>query len=106
VCRVDIYHYLNTLYKKPVAVKNSAALRQIPKLKAIFDAHWSDKPRRFIENRHLPLDEIISMFEARTFVAGKVAALDIVTPITPVAAATTASLTGYAELVMGGGSGE
>jgi hypothetical protein len=109
-CRVNIYHYLNTLYKKPGAVKNSAALRQIPKLKAIFDAHWSDKPRRFVEifteNRHLPLDEIVSLFEARTFVTKKVAALDIVKPITPVAAATTASLTGYSQLVMGGGDRE
>ena len=106
-CRVNIYHYLNTLHRKPGAVKNSAALRQIPKLKAIFDAHWSDKPRRFVEifteNRHLSLDEIISLFEARTFVTKKVAALDIVKPITPVAAATTASLTGYSQLVMGGG---
>lgn len=109
-CRVNIYHYLNTLQKKPGAVKNSAALRQIPRLKAIFDAHYSDKPRRFVEmfteNRHLPLDEIIVLFEAKTFVTKKVSALDIVKPITPVAAATTASLTGYSQLVMGGGERE
>lgn len=110
VCQVNIYHYLNTLYKKPGAVKNSAALRQIPKLKAIFDGHWHDKPRRFIEifmeNKHLTLDEIVALFEGMTFVTKKVSALDIVKPVTPVAAATTASLTGYAELVMGGAAHE
>ena len=37
-CRVNIYHYLNTLKKKPGAVENSRALRQISKLKAIFDS--------------------------------------------------------------------
>lgn len=109
-CRVNIYHYLNTLQKKPGAVKNSAALRQIPKLKAIFDDHYADKPRRFVEifteNRHLPLDEIITLFEARTFVTKKVSALDIVKPIIPVAALTTASLTGYSQLVMGGSERE
>ncbi len=106
-CQVNIYHYLNTLEKKPRAVKNSAALRQIPRLKAIFDAHWADKPRRFveifIENKHLPLDEIITLFEGKTFVSRKIPALSIVRPITPVAAATTASLSGYSSLVMGGG---
>jgi len=109
-CRVNIYHYLNTLKKKPGAVENSAALRQIPKLKAIFDSHYADKPRRFveifIENRHLPLDEIIALFEGLTFVTRKVRALDIVKPVTPVAAATTASLAGYSQLVMGGGDRE
>jgi len=109
-CRVNIYHYLNTLKKKPGAVKNSAALRQIPKLKAIFDTHYAEKPRRFveifIENKHLPLEEIIALFETKTFVAQKVSALDIVKPITSVAAATTASLNGYSQLVMGGGDRE
>jgi len=109
-CRVNIYHYLNTLYKKPDAIKNSAALRQIPKLKAIFDSHYASKPRRFveifIENRHLPLDEILALFEAKTFVTQKVTALDIVIPITPVAAATTASLDNYSHLVMGGSDHE
>jgi hypothetical protein len=109
-CRVNIYHYLNTLHKKPGAVKNSSALRQIPKLKAIFDSYYASKPRRFveifIENRHLPLDEIIALFEAKTFVTQKVAALDVVIPITPVAAATTASLENYSQLVMGGSEHE
>ena len=108
--RVNIYHYLNTLQKKPGAVKNSAALRQIPRLKAIFDAHYADKPRRFveifIENKHLPIDEIVALFETKTFVAQKVSALDIVKPITSVATATTASLNGYSQLVMGGGDHE
>ena len=37
--QVDIYHYLNTLRKKPGAVRNSVALKNIPRLKAIFDTY-------------------------------------------------------------------
>jgi hypothetical protein len=46
---VDIYHYLNTLTKKPGAIKNSLALKSIPTLKAVFDTYYSKKPRKFIE---------------------------------------------------------
>jgi transposase len=40
--QIDIYHYLNTFLRKPGALCNSAVLRQTPKLKAIFDAHYSE----------------------------------------------------------------
>jgi len=54
------------------------------------------------EGMELISEEVYS----KTFVTQKVAALDIVKPITPVAAATTASLNGYSQLVMGGGGHE
>ena len=47
--QIDIMHYLNTLHKKPGAIKNSVALKSIPKLKALFDKHYSKKPKQFIE---------------------------------------------------------
>lgn len=46
---VDIFHYLTTLRKKPGALTNSRALRSEQELKAVFDTHYKDDPRRFIE---------------------------------------------------------
>jgi len=67
---VDIYHYLGTLLKKPGAVRNSVALKSLPKLKAIFDTHYSKEPKKFIEtfveNKELSADEIVSLFERKT----------------------------------------
>jgi hypothetical protein len=84
--QIDIYHYLNTLYKKPGAIRNSVALKSIPKLKAIFDTHYSEKPKLFIElfqeNKELPTDEIITLFERETANKGEIDALDVVKPIT------------------------
>jgi hypothetical protein len=69
--QIDIYHYLNTLHKKPDARHNSAALKQVPKLKSIFDTFYSDKPKKFIkifiENQHLTVDELVRHFEEETF---------------------------------------
>jgi hypothetical protein len=67
---VDIYHYLGTLLRKPGAVRNSVALKSIPKLKAIFDTHYAKEPKRFIEtfieHKELSVDEIVALFERRT----------------------------------------
>ena len=67
---VDIYHYLGTLLRKPGAVRNSVALKSIPKLKAIFDTHYAKEPKRFIEtfieHKELSVDEIIALFEEKT----------------------------------------
>jgi hypothetical protein len=68
--KVDIRHYLDTLRRKPGAVRNSAALKSIPRLKAIFDTHYSKKPKEFIEiyleNKELPAEEILAVFEEKT----------------------------------------
>ena len=67
---VDIYHYLGTLLRKPGAVRNSVALKSIPKLKAIFDTHYAKEPKKFIEtfidNKELSVDEIMLLFEEKT----------------------------------------
>ena len=44
--QVDIYHYLDTLLKKPGAVRDSV-LKSIPRLKAIFDTHYTNKPKQY-----------------------------------------------------------
>jgi hypothetical protein len=104
--QVDIYHYLNTLYKKPGAIRNSVALKSIPRLKAIFDTHYVKQPKRFIElfleNKELSIDEIILLFEERTRLRGEIHALDVVKPVSSVAVSARAYVSNYAMLVNGG----
>jgi transposase len=104
--QVDIYHYLNTLLKKPGAVRNSVALKSIPRLKAIFDTHYSKHPRRFIEvfleNKDLAIDEIISLFEEKARNKVEIKALDIVKPISSIDVSVRAFAANYATLVVGG----
>lgn len=104
--QVDIYHYLNTLLKKPGAVRNSVALKSIPRLKAIFDTYYSKQPKKFtqlfLENKELSIDEIISLFERETRNKGEIAALDVVKPISQVVVSARAFITNYAVLVNGG----
>jgi len=104
--QVDICHYLNTLLKKPGAVRNSVALRSIPKLKAIFDTHYREHPKRFIElfleNKELPIDGIIRLFEEKTRNKAEISALDIVVPTSDVTVSIRAFAANYAMLVNGG----
>lgn len=46
---IDICHYLDTLKKKPGAIRNSLALKSIPELKTIFDIYFTSEPKQFIE---------------------------------------------------------
>ncbi len=46
---IDIKHYLNSLEKKPGALNNSLALKNIPSLKSIYDIYFKTKPREFID---------------------------------------------------------
>ena len=105
--QVDIYHYLNTLLKKPGAVRNSVALRQIPRLKAIFDTHYRSKPKQFIEefmaNKHLGIDDIIGYFEEKTALRGEFVAISVVKPVSSVVTQTRAFIANYSVLVNAGG---
>ena len=104
--QIDIYHYLNTLYKKPGAVRNSVALKSIPRLKAIFDTYYQSQPKRFIErfleNKGLSIPEIIELFESETASKGELYALDVVKPISHVVVSARAFVANYAALVNGG----
>jgi len=104
--QIDIYHYLNTLKKKPGAVRNSVALKSIPHLKAIFDTYYQNQPKKFIElfleNKHLPIDEIIALFERKTRSRGEIAALDVVKPISQIVVSARAFVANYSILVNGG----
>lgn len=104
--QIDIYHYLNTLRKKPGALRNSVALKSIPRLKAIFDTYYSKQPKKFIErfldNKELPIQEIISLFEHETANKGEIDALDVVKPISQIVVGARAFVANYSLLVNGG----
>jgi hypothetical protein len=104
--RVDIYHYLDTLRKKPEAVRNSVALKSIPRLKAIFDTHYAHQPKRFIEifreNRDLPVSELVALFEEKTRNRAEVRALDVVKPVSRMDVAVRAVMVNYTSLINAG----
>ena len=60
---IDIMHYLDTLSRKPGALRNSRALNSAPRLKDIFNLYYKDNPKTFItllkENKDLSLDDLI-----------------------------------------------
>jgi transposase-like protein len=62
---VNIFHYLDTLSKKPGAVRNSKALRSEADLKAVFDSHYTTRAREFIEilreNQDRAMEEIVGV---------------------------------------------
>jgi transposase len=104
--QVDIYHYLNTLRKKLGAIRNSVALKSIPRLKAIFDTYYSNHPKKFIdtflENKALSIDELTELFEQETANKGEIKALDVVKPISQITVSARAFVTNYNTLVNGG----
>ena len=65
---VNIIHYLDTLTKKPGALRNSKALRSEADLKAVFDSYFTTRVREFIdilrENQDSPMWEIVRIMEA------------------------------------------
>lgn len=56
---VEIEHYLHTFLKKPGALKNSAALKEKPDLKDIFDRYYTENPKLFIDilRENIGIDE-------------------------------------------------
>lgn len=106
--RVDIYHYLNTLHKKPGAIRNSVALKSIPRLKAIFDTHYAKQPKKFIEifmeNKELPVEEIMALFEERASSRGELRALDVIKPVSHIEETVRTILINYSALAFKGGA--
>lgn len=104
--KVDINHYLNTLLKKPGAIRNSVALKSIPRLKAIFDTHYINCPKKFIEifieNKELPIDDIIACFEETTKNPAEIKALDVVKSVSQMDVAVRAAMNNYSVLIYKG----
>lgn len=105
--KVDVEHYLNTLYKKPGAIKNSFALKSIPKLKHIFDKYYSSKPRKFIEifmeNKEKTISEITEIFELSVIDPTKIIAIDVVSNSSDIDIVTRQQTAQYNDLCMSKG---
>jgi len=65
---VDIAHYLDTLMRKPGAIKNSVALKSNAELRDIFDRHFVGREREFIrllkENQSKPPRDVVAALAA------------------------------------------
>jgi transposase len=105
--KVDIHHYLNTLSKKPGAIRNSLALKSIPMLKAIFDKYYSKKPKKFIEifmqNKHLQIDEIMNVFTKMIAEPTQITAIEVIRGSSIIDIATRNQTTKYNSLCISGG---
>lgn len=103
---VNIAHYLDTLYKKPGAVRNSVALKSNQKLKAIFDEYYHKKPRKFIEifmeHKDKDIDEIIAIFEDTVKVKAHILATDVTRSNSVIDIATRHQISQYNSLCVGG----
>lgn len=64
---VNILHYLDTLIKKPGAVRSSGALKSETGLKAVFDKYYTTRVREFTDilrmNQDKPMDEIVRVMQ-------------------------------------------
>ncbi|MDR0322974.1 MAG: IS21 family transposase [Treponema sp.] len=103
---VEIMHYLNTFLRKPGALSNSIALKSIPKLKAIYDTYYAQKPKDFIEIlmelKDLPIEEIIGVFKEKIAVKAEFNAIRVVKSISAVDMNARSSMANYSLLVKGG----
>lgn len=65
---VNVMHYLDTLRKKPGALKNSKALKSHAALKSAYDRHFMGRAREFIDllraHQDKPLDVVAGICEA------------------------------------------
>ena len=64
---LKLNHYLKTLSRKPGALNNALALKQIPQLHTIYQSYFKTNPREFImlliQNQHLPLESLIEKLQ-------------------------------------------
>ena len=61
---LDVRHYLRTLERKPGALARSEVLAGYPTFKRIFDDHYTERPREFIEIVRSHADEGQEALEA------------------------------------------
>jgi hypothetical protein len=99
---IDITHYLNSLLKKPGAIKNSLALKSIPKLKTIYDSYFNTNPKKFIEiltlHKEKSLDDILREFEKYTFASELIVPIDNLSTNHSIQKSTMKQLLKYNEL--------
>jgi hypothetical protein len=104
---VDITHYLNSLRRKPGAIKNSVALKSIPKLKTIYDNHFNTNPKKFIEilidNKEKDIDSLMDILEKYVAISNNVLPVDNISSTSDLFNATRYQISRYNELSIRGG---
>jgi hypothetical protein len=105
---IDIKHYLKSLNRKPGALKNSLALKSVPKLKAIYDEHFSTNPKEFIEtiqkNNNKNLNELIEILKMHDHSTIAIATETNQINKFKIEAISKNQVSEYAKICMGGGS--
>jgi transposase len=103
---VDIYHFLRTFERKPGALKNSVALKSIPKIKSIYDRHFSENPRKFIEllveNKGKDADELLVILERKIKRQSEIKAISVVHSNSDVDTKSVDILMSYSNMQKGG----
>lgn len=105
---IDITHYLNSLLRKPGAIKNSFALKSIPELKTIYDNHFNTNPKKFIEilidNKKKDLNSLVNILKKYIQLSDKVLPADNIGGTDDIFNATRYQILRYDELCIRGGS--
>ncbi|MEG1502439.1 MAG: IS21 family transposase [Synergistaceae bacterium] len=104
---IDINHYLNSLTKKPGALRNSLVLKSQPQLKSIFDTHFTGNPKKFIDilikNKEKPVEALLLEITSYLQFQGEKLPVDYAAPSPGKLESKTRSLiTSYNKLLIGG----
>ena len=79
---IDITHYLDSLARKPGAIRNSLALKSHPDLKAIFDKYFTSDPKKFIslieDNKDKDMDQLLGLLKSYANSKDEIDVIDIV----------------------------
>jgi transposase len=72
---IDIRHYIKTFEKKPGAIRNSLALKSMPRLKTIYDIYFKSNPRKFVallkKYQDLSFDTMIKIINDQAKIVSK-----------------------------------
>lgn len=103
---IDITHYLATLARKPGALRNSTALKSVPRLKSIFDIHFSTNPKKFIEileeNKEKSLDDLLDSLNQYIELGTTITSNHSEIQVGQVISKTRYIIASYNQLVVGG----
>lgn len=73
---INIQHFLTTFMRKPGALMNSLALKQVPELKAIYTSYFTTRTKEFIrllmENQDLSLSELLHKIQDPNVLHGNI----------------------------------
>lgn len=103
---IDINHYLDSLARKPGAIRNSLALKSHPDLKAIFDKYFTSNPKKFIklleENKGKDMDQLLDLLKIYANSKDEIDVIDIVKLDSDIEIKARKIVASYESLCVGG----